>query len=169
MKKVLLLGLILAICILAMPQGALAADPVPVIINAQYGSSFVTTFNAYTYAGEGSEWPWVLGVGDNTNKIQFELNTLDDWTVTGSDTSGSSEKGFMKGSEHFLTSAFQVYSESEGNLVTFESDNQEIKAGAASTADQDWLADIHQTVVDTDYASSTPYTITLTFTCTTSF
>jgi hypothetical protein len=63
MKKLLLIGLVLAICILAMPQGVSAAldTPKTVEVNAQLEST--SSFNAAGLWGEG--FVWQLSRGNN--------------------------------------------------------------------------------------------------------
>jgi len=165
MKKVLLILFVLAICVLAFPHGVMAdnVQDKPVTIEADYGSEFVTVFDAYL----DPEWStWGLGTGDNgvTDAIFFELKTLYDWTVTG-DASASS--GLMVGSEHSLKNLFLVDSPIYG-YMGFASE-QIFNYGGSSTEDQDWTSSVSQFVATDDYASSTPYAITITFTCTTSF
>jgi len=168
MKKLLLIGFVLAILLLAFPQGVLAAAPKAVEVNASYGIASVTTFDAHLW--DTMPTPWGLSVGDNTgNYMQFHLSTMDDWSVTGSDTSGSATTGYMVGSEHSLKTPFQIYSTFNGGFRDFTTPGLKIKEGASSTANQDWQEAIQQTVTNTDYASSTLYKIVLTFTCATDF
>ena len=165
MKKVLLILFVLAICVLAFPHGVMAdnVQDKPVTIEADYGSEFVTVFDAYL----DPEFPaWTLGEGANgrTDAIFFELNTLDDWIVTGD---ASATSGKMVGSEHPLKNLFLVDSPLYGPMG-FASELK-FNEGKSSTSDQDWKSDVSQVVAPDDYASSTPYAITITFTCSTTF
>jgi hypothetical protein len=170
MKKVLLIGFVLAILLLAFPQGVMAAAPVPVIVSATYTSTTV-----FTAATNATAFPWTLTVGPNSNPyaLEFGLETLDKWTVTGEDTSLNRgtiahHDGCMTGSVAHLISYFEM--DAGSGYSTFATPLV-IKAGNANSIphSQDWKADIRQYVLNTDYASSNGYEITLTFTCATSF
>jgi len=165
MKKLLLLGFVLAICILAMPQGVLAIDQ-PVTVNAVYYSAttFVVTNNVGT---------WTLAVdGSNTNPagLSFDIKTLDDWSVSASAGNG----GYMTGSNGDLKSRFEMDLRTTPALGFQRLDLATPKvanSGGPSSVVQHWTSNLYQPVLFNDYgsASATGYAITLTFTSTTDF
>ena len=163
MKKLLLLGFVLAICILAMPQGVLAIDQ-PVTVNAVYYSAttFVVTNNVGT---------WTLAVdGSNTNPagLSFDIKTLDDWSVMAS----ASNEGFMTGSNGDLKSLFQMDLRTTPALGFERLDlatSKVANSGGPSSEVQTWNSKLYQPVLYNDYGSGTGYTITITFVSTTDF
>jgi hypothetical protein len=175
MKRVLLIGFILAICILAMPQGVLAADyPKTIPVDAQYG--LATDFTV-TPASTSGVWNWNLQSGapfyDNhwTQALLFSVTTSYDWSVAVADTSslgsGRHVYGFMEGNMHNLLYPFEMTLNAGRGAIK---DSSNVKDnGHPSFSAQTWYADFWQPVADNDYGSTTGYAITLTFTCTSEF
>jgi hypothetical protein len=91
MKKVLLLGLILAICMLAFPQGVMAAtDYANVIANIPDFSEVTATFNAPSGG-------WILARNaDNSlsNAITVTVNSTSPWSLVAADKTNT-PKGYM--------------------------------------------------------------------------
>jgi hypothetical protein len=175
MKKLLLIGLILAILLLAFPQGVMAA-PVnqPVIVNAQYTTSQLT----FTANPVASKFPWTLirsdvtGYNDNLNSdaLVFTVDSNGPWTVVAADTS-TAHKGHMieagTAGSHWLNQLFQIrdtatYTLDGATAVQIQTGNP-VDVGFTKSIAQPLL------VADHDFASSAGYTITVTFTCSNGF
>jgi hypothetical protein len=175
MKKLLLILFVLAILLLAFPQGVMA-DPVnqPVIVNAQYTTAQLT-FTANTVE---SKFPWTLvrsdvsGYNDNlnTDALVFTVDSNSPWTVVAADTS-TAHKGHMieagTAGSHFLASLFQIrdtntYTLDGASPVQIQTGNP-VDVGFTKSIAQPLLVESH------DFASSAGYTITVTFTCSNGF
>jgi hypothetical protein len=181
MKRVLLIGFILAICILAMPQGVLATPPGdtnPVVINALYGTGSVTDFTATLDAPSGG-WVWNLQVGTDPTlnqkdrAIHFKVNSLaPTWAITARDSMAvptapyAGTKGHMHGDVGDLQNAFQITTNDRtGGWHDLLVDGLAIKSGGALNADQPWDESLRQLVTTTDLASHGGYHTQITFTC----
>jgi len=95
MKKVLLIGLILAICILAMPQGVMAAlgDSAPATVTGNFAS--IAILKAQFNPGSPA---WALSRGSNnplTGGINVSVDCNQPWQVNAADTDAAPDKGFM--------------------------------------------------------------------------
>jgi hypothetical protein len=165
MKKVLLIGFVLAICILAFPHGVLAIDQPPaVIIDATYGADSVSSLDVNL----APEFLWDLKVNDQNEKLaalEFEVNSLAKWDVTATDTYGGPYKGFLRGSVGPLITEYQMtVNEGAGGYQNLLTDGLIVKQGAASTSPQPWTESLRQWVGPTDLASSSGYHTEITFT-----
>jgi hypothetical protein len=172
MKRVLLIGFILAICILAMPQGVLAAPAAqPVTINAAYGSA--TTFSVYTDSGTGTTLNMGTLVANQDNivdpALHFNVKSQSTWTVTGRDTSGHAYVGYMTGTQGHLIDALQMTTKEDANWHDFTGASLTVNHGIPSASAVPWTTALNQRVEDTDYGSTTPFAIQLTFDCATTF
>jgi hypothetical protein len=173
MKRVLLIGFILAICILAMPQGVLAIDR-PVTVNAVY-----TTATTFTVTGAITSGVYDMGIltvsnNEKTDALLFTVNSLTDWTVTGLDTTVPTiKRGYMQGSytdpAKSLQNSFEVTIPAGGWWNFVSTTPLAINSGGPKSSDQTWLSSIRQIVTTTDYGSSSGYHIQTTYTCTAGF
>ena len=166
MKKVLLILFVLAILLLAFPQGVLAATfpSNDVVINAEFGTA--TSFNAQKSTTAFPD-TWGLKPGENNQVdegINFFLTTQSNgWSVTAE----SANNGFMTGGLQNLQSPFLVYSTTAGNYVA-PTGGVQIKGGDALNTNQDWNANIRQPVALNDIGADL-WTITIVFTCSAGF
>ena len=167
MKKLLLIVFVLAICILAFPQGVLAAafTADPVTINAVYGTA--TDFNAVRNPAFTS---WTLTEAASPNQVDNAIMfTLTTQSPTWSVTAASDNSGFMHGDQGVnLNSAFFMYADDVPGFVIPTADVL-IKHGSSSNANQNWNAAVRQPIIAADPGSSTPWHITITFTCSAGF
>jgi hypothetical protein len=183
MKRVLLIGIILAILILAMPQGVLAVGPnapLPVVVNAQYGATSATTFDAVLHTVSGV-WTWDLvtpSASDNLKSpaIDFTVNSLAIWDVTAYDsyaTPAGRQKGFLHGDLGDLQNPVQMTSGGGvtwNTLTTYTSGSPlTVYSGASKTSAQTWSENLKQPVTATDLASHSGYHTQITYTCVASF
>ena len=165
MKKVLLILFVLAILLLAFPQGVLAATfpSNDVVINAEFGTA--TSFDAQKNA-TAFPTPWVLTPGENNQVdegINFFLTTQSNgWSVTAE----SANNGFMTGGLQNLQSPFLVYSTTGGYVAP--TGGAPIKDGDALNTAQDFSANIRQPVALNDVGAAL-WTITIVFTCSAGF
>jgi hypothetical protein len=172
MKRVLLLGFILAICILAFPQGVLAAPTAqPVIINANYGTE--TSFSVSTDGGTGTtlNMGTLIAGQDNTidPALYFNVKSQSIWTVTGRDSTAQGKDGYMKGSQGFLNNALKMTTKEDANWHDFTGTSLTVNHGTPSASAVPWTTALNQHVDDSDFGSSTPFGIQLTFDCSTTF
>ena len=174
MKKLLLIVFVLAILLLAFPQGVMAA-PVPdaVTVNAVYENAQLT-FTADTVA---SKFPWTLirddmsGYNSNLNSgaLTFTVDSRSPWTVTAEDTKTATlHKGHMIESgtsgSHWLAQRFQI----RDTTNTYYLDGASaIQIQTGNPTDVAFTKDIAQPLLaaDHDYAVSGGYEIIVTFTC----
>jgi hypothetical protein len=159
MKKVLLIGFILAILLFAFPQGVMAADiPKSVTIDATYGN-IPTTF---TVDNNVQNWALAVGTTPYDTALTFHVTTLDNWQVTAAAT----DSGKMRGSVGVLQTELAVNTPASGwtNFLTALQNS-----GTAKSTEQSWSQDLAQTVTTTDFGSTSGYHITITFTCSTTF
>ena len=159
MKRVLLLGIVLAILILAMPQGVLASDiPGDVVVSADYaGSELIFVPNTI------SSFSWELFEADADDNLypgalEFDVDSTLDWDVFVKDAKTSDTGKMVSGSYH--CTPFEI--EDTDGLTALTGSDQLIEKGAP--VDEYFTKDIAQPVGQSDY-SATGYQVTLTFTC----
>jgi hypothetical protein len=173
MKKLLLIGLILAICVLAFPQGVMALDD-SVTVNANLPLQ-TFAFDASINTGVGPTWPWVLQPSTaNTNPGAINLTVVSSrqWDIAAWDANGNTAPriaGHMFGDGHTLTNAFEIQmGGTNGNLgslgpiTTFATPGNPILSGNPLVGSQSDYANIMQTTVAGDFGSPN-YAITLWF------
>jgi hypothetical protein len=157
MKKLLLFGLILAILILAMPQGVLA-----------FGTSATVNANiegVMTCDANSNVNPWAL-VRNNVNSvndgISYNVTSTTDWTMTAADITNPLT-GHMRDStvSKNLINPFGIEKET-GGQASLETAVQ-VKSGTPITKTK-FDANINQTVDYADY-SGNAYQIQIQFTC----
>ena len=181
MKRILLFGMILAICILAMPQGVLATVITPggVVVDAKYaGSALTFTADKYVTGHTGVQassppafptWPWALSENAaaatapfnlQANALHFTVDSTLNWDVSASGT----DNGYMRSTaaKPLLDNPFQIKNEG-GSWVATPNNGAAIEDGVP--ADTEFWKDIDQKVVQADYSAGA-YSITETFTCT---
>jgi hypothetical protein len=186
MKKLLLLGLILAILILAMPQGVSAATaPANPVVNANIAHTLVFT--------APSPAAWVLdrgtvatdnylsSTGSGTAPIVMTVDSANGWGVTAVDANILTGAGHMVPVTPFtpaeagpLVNALQVMTAGPvgptGTYTALPTASPftpvTIRTGVSGVTT--WNEDLKQTVALTDYSLTTggPYRMTITFTCT---
>jgi hypothetical protein len=179
MKRVLLIGFILAVCILAMPQGVMAVAPgtgVPVVVNALYDQQ--TDFTAALDNPSGG-WVWNLvvntlpGDNDKPNAIHFSVSSLYGWSVSGVDSYATGTRGHMQGDQGQLQNPYQMtVNGGAGGYVDFTGTPGVpvvVKSGGSLNVPQPWDESLRQVVLSNDLASHTGYHTQLTFTCSAPF
>jgi hypothetical protein len=159
MKKVLLIGLILAICILAFPQGVMAASD-----NAEV----IATIESVSEVHASFVGGWVLERGaDNSfdNAILVTVDSTSPWGLTASDEkSVEDHKGYMVGSDGSpLATAFEFNGAGLAAPQTLFPAGQ---AGQEENTESPYPYGIDQDVTEDDNSALAPYTITVTFTLT---
>jgi len=168
MKKVLLIGLILAILLLAFPQGVMAIDKTdPVTVNAAYAGGDLV-FTADTVA---AKFPWNLAeVGENlgnknTDALVFTVDSPLIWHIDATDAATvPATEGYMVSTTnplHSLANYFKIAN--EGGTMIDLSISKEIENGVPSD-NAAFYKTIDQAVVQSDFAMES-YSITITFTC----
>jgi hypothetical protein len=173
MKRVLLLGIILAICILAMPQGVLAEDTRTATVDA----SIATYLELFTVDNPAA---WELTSGTQSSgydniysatsdgsvkPISIMVETNKAWDVTASDvTHPVASTGHMVSGDFILRAPMQIQQEVLTNYASLESpvliadgDNTEIGV-------KTFERDLAQRVYSDDTPAS--YSIVITFTAT---
>jgi hypothetical protein len=175
MKKLLFIGLILAICILAMPQGVMAAQTNtadPVIVNAEYLAAPLG-FTA-GLATEGFVWDLIKADEGGANlrsgedaPLTFTVNSAGTWTVTVTDSDLYADSdGYLYSPTamvHTLANSFKIANDGDTGMIDIIGGDVTIQTG--SPEDTAFNKAIDQAVVQADYAAD-DYSITLTFTCT---
>ena len=184
MKKLLLIGLILAICILAMPQGVSAATASP-IVNANIVHTLV--FTAPSPAawvldrGTGATDNYLSSTGSGTAPIAMSVDSANGWGVTAVDANTGANAGHMVPVSPFtptaagpLVNVLQVLTVGPvgptGTYTALPTASPftpvSIKTGTSGVTT--WNEDLKQTVALADYALTTggPYRMTITLTCT---
>jgi hypothetical protein len=180
MKRVLLIGIVLAICILAMPQGVLATTLTGknVNVDAKYAGADITCTPAST-VGSGSSSTWVLTKANNPNLktggITVGLETTRSYTITAYDSKGLTNEGKMTATDgagaHVLANAFQMQMGGTGGVLGAAADIIETTPGtpklfvSGPPSKPTLSSSIWQNIADTDWSSATPYSITIVFTC----
>jgi len=162
MKKVLLIGLILAILLLAFPQGVMAVD-------SDFDTALVTAniddVCAVTADYVGGTWNLARDSADanlNDNAISVTVDSTSPFDLMAEDKAGTANDGFMVSGTTPLKTGFVLEGFAAGALaseVTVINDH-----GPQDAADVDpFLYDIAQQVTNDD-DSSLEYKITVTFT-----
>ncbi len=171
MKKLLLIVFVLAICILAFPQGVLA-DPAPVsrIITATYGSE--TTFNVDLVSPSGG-WDWELVANDAddnevTNALDFFVTSQSEWDVYAYGDYGT-PVGYMWGSQGHLIAPLVITYGNKAGWGDLTTGSLLIRGEDPSADEVNWQESINQPVADNDKGSSTPFTTTVRFECVAAF
>jgi hypothetical protein len=183
MKKLLLIGLILAICILAMPQGVLAATATPVV-NANIAHTLVFTAPSPTQ--------WILGRGaaatinllsdtaNGADPIPIGVDSANKWDLKAIDANAGGieghqahmipTSGFVPTYALPLENALEVQTGGWGGTPTFtalpESGNAPVIIRSAQPSGVvSFTEDLKQTVALADYVLTTgTYQMTITFT-----
>jgi hypothetical protein len=178
MKKVLLIGLILAICILAFPQGVMAAETGNdnVIVTASFTG---TALQFDAFQDPGFTWALVESAAGiippngnlKVNGMNFTVDSRADYTVTAVDSKGTDRGHMTNGGSgagyHFLANPFLI--EGTSTMVNLEgTGTTPVTIQAGTPALTNFKKDIDQAVVQSDYAAPS-YAITVTFTCTNSW
>jgi hypothetical protein len=176
MKRILLIGFILAICILAMPQGVLAAQQSSnVPISALYaGSPLAFQAALSTDSGANSVNPWQLVRGtDNgrTNALVFTVSDSEAWTVTATGSNGGYFAG-VTNSAHSLINPFWMEFSPNGvrdgaqhNIIG----GPAVLNGGPIPDGSVYYSNVWQRVTDADFGDAGGYTLTITFTATSPF
>ena len=184
MKKLLLIGLILAIFILAMPQGVLALDKSPEVnANIQHGLVFTAPSPPGT---------WILGrtavatvnllsdASNGADPIQIDVDSANKWELKAIDQNNGGTAGYQA---HMiptadkvptyavpLVNALEVQTGGWGGTPTFtalpESGNTPVTIKSAQTSGvYSFTEDLKQTVGISDYVlTAGTYQMTITFT-----
>jgi|WetSurMetagenome_2_1015567.scaffolds.fasta_scaffold110923_2 hypothetical protein len=165
MKKLLFFGLILAICILAMPQGVLAATSAPTVpIEATYLGTPLS-FVAEKDLTESGSWSWPLSVNNHNLKspaLRFIVGTSSEWDVVATATDG----GFMRGSLGLLKQPIEMEVNNDNAAHAIGSGLTVLNGYGPVASGTHYYSDLWQQVNDDDYGAASGYAITLTFTCT---
>jgi hypothetical protein len=175
MKKVLLILFVLAICMLAFPQGVMAADPIspdPVLIEATYEGSELD-FNVDLAPTEG----WLLSVAGNGNDnnwpdaLTFTVSASHAWSVSADDIKADTDanEGFMMGDEGPLTTPIWMEINQGGSPNSIVSRPNVLEGYGPIPPDTIYTSDLWQRVLDSDFGSLNPFAITIRFTCTSAF
>jgi hypothetical protein len=172
MKKVLLILFVLAICVLAFPQGVMAETTLPaqnVPIDATYGGSELA-FLADLDLGDG----WVLSAGsDNVapDALTFTVSSSHAWSVSADDIKSNSDpnEGFMIGDEGPFTTPIWMEFNQDGTQHNIIARPNVLSGYGPIAPDTVYTSDLWQRVLDSDFGSTNPYTITIAFTCTSPF
>jgi hypothetical protein len=179
MKRVLLIGIILAILILSMPQGVLADTKTsPVTVNANIIN--VLDFTA-SNGGTSAGWAMTRGTTNTmSNGVNFIVKSSAPWTITVLESTAPAapvpaNNGFMKESDgtvyttpngRFLATAFEIQ-RNNGNYQNLNVGSQLPVAGDVAN-DYNFNKGLQQAVALTDTelpAAAKHYAIGLTFTC----
>ena len=180
MKKVLLIGLILAICILAMPQGVLAATATPVV-NANIAHTLVFTAPSPSLwtLGRGatatdnllSSGPGAIPIGvDTANKWELKAIDANAGGIEGHQAHMIPTSGFVPTYALPLENALEVQTGGWGGTPTFtalpESGNAPVIIRSAQPSGVvSFTEDLKQTVGISDYVlTAGTYQMTITFT-----
>jgi len=181
MKKVLLIGLILAICILAMPQGVMALQSTKnatVNANVVQALTFTATRNAYP---SGLEWALTSGT-DNLYPaaVRFQVVSTSAWTVVAWDNEASGRPGHMvewttapAWGPRNISAAFRIRGDVGPTL-----NNIPVVSGSAVQVDHDIKGTFDRSVtgfgqvvntVDDERLATGSYRIVVTFLCANTF
>jgi len=165
MKKVLLIGFILAILLLAFPQGVMAVDDATAVVNAdlaQVALNFKVTEPTTT-------WNLVRGANDlgsadpSLADIKIEVDTSNYWTVSAEDTTTAHKGHLISTSGEFLANPLMIETTNADTTGTSLAAKVDVGSGnPGSYTDTIFYRNLHQLVETTDKARS-DYTITLTF------
>jgi hypothetical protein len=161
MKKLLLIGMILAILILAMPQGVMAADD-DAVVTATVAD--VSVVNVAPVAA----WELDRGTANlNTDAISVTVDSTSPWGLTVQDTK-ETNAGFMVGNDDPKTpldAGFVFEGFEPGTLNAEQTLFDPGQIPQVENTESPYLYDIDQDVSNEDDSSLT-YQITLTFTLT---
>jgi len=162
MKKVLLLGFILAILLLAFPQGVMAAGDPTAEVTASIQS--IADLNA-AFSGT-----WVLqrlapGLTPNlnANNITVTVDCNNDWDVSVTDDK-STNKGYMTSASKKLTDPFYVEVGDGKNAFNTLTGSSWITESGSSQPITTYHYDVYQQVENGDDAAEGSYAITVTYT-----
>ncbi len=184
MRKILLLGFILAILLLAFPQGVLADVQSPVV-NANIVHTLV--FTAPSPAawvldrGTAATDNYLSSAGSGTAPIAMSVDSANGWGVTAVDANTGTGAGHLVPVSPFtpvaagpLAAALQVMTAGPvgptGTYTPLPTASPftpvPIRTGISGVTT--WSEDLKQSVALSDYAltSGGPYRMTITFTCT---
>jgi hypothetical protein len=177
MKRVLLIGIILAILILAMPQGVSAATSSGGAAQAAEVTATIADYITLVVTGPASTW--MLNFDNNpvqcdsdakcnqlNNAITFAISSNDGWTLSAvGDNSGNI--GFLKTSESpflSLVNRLKIGPNPTAAYVTVET-TKTLQTGTLGVTPP-FTKNLQQTLAITDDATRT-YHLTLTFDATT--
>jgi hypothetical protein len=163
MKKVLLIGLILAICILAMPQGVMAAlgDSAPATVTGNFAS--IAILKAQFNPGSPA---WALSRGSNnplTGGINVSVDCNQPWQVNAADTDAAPDKGFMTSGANRLATPFNLSISVDAAWHNLVGGPVQVATGFSQVY-TNYDYNIRQEVTNADKAGS--YTIIVTYTLT---
>jgi hypothetical protein len=167
MKKVLLLGMILVICVLAFPQGVMAAlgDSAPAIVTGSFSSIAIIKAQFNPLGVPAGATPWALSranMNPLTGGINVSVDCNQPWQVNAADTK-SSDKGFMTSTANRLINPFNVSVSGDTNWHNLMGGNVLVVTGQSQTY-QNYNYNIQQQVTNDDKAGD--YAITVTYTLT---
>lgn len=166
MRKLLLIGLVIAVCMLAFPQGVMAAS-VPITVNANLGN-----YIEFTAAGPSVDWELnYLNVPDpfvNTlsNAISFYGESNVPWRVTveGDHNGKFTDPG--SGASFSLTNPLKISNDDIGEVYVDTYPGTTIATGNAGSFSE-MSRNLQQTLTAADLPSNN-YSIILTIDCTAS-
>jgi len=162
MKKVLLIGLILAILLLAFPQGVSAAvDSAEVAATMEPVSEVIATF--------AGGWNLERGTANLfANAISVTVDSNSPWGLTAQDLKAANP-GFMVGSDPALTplkTGFKFHTYGAGVIKDSQTLYGAGQAGQVKNTATPYTYNVDQDVLFNDNSAFDPYTITITFTLT---
>ena len=171
MKKVILIGLILAILLLAFPQGVMAATDTAAV------SATIADYIFLDVTGPTSAWPLEFTHVTNecdavpecnqlTNAISFAINTNDAWFLTAKQDSTGQVGRLLSGST-YLTNPLYIGPNTANNYVTVVSADQLLESGTTVGVITPFTKNLRQTLAIGDQSALGTYSITLTFDATT--
>ena len=174
MKRILLLGIILAILILAMPQGVLAlSDAKTAIVNANVVQAL--TFSV-TPAGALTDWQLTSGTtNDQADAVTFHVISTAGWDVKAADATTSGHPGHLvqwdgstyPASAKFIAAAMKIGQLPAAGMADLSaSASPTLATHGAGTWDTD-TTDLSQAVnlVGDERLQTNNYRIVITFTC----
>jgi hypothetical protein len=182
MKRVLLLGIILAIFILAMPQGVSASTLTPqnVIVNAGYAGADLKCTPATTIGTGSGQSVWTLTKALNPNQktgaLTFDIESTRAYTITAQDQKAPTNEGYMTvsdGGTRVLANTFDMQMGGVNNVMGSRANI--IRTGTPPSSPKLVVggppvktilsSDVWQPIADSDWSSTSPYSITVVFTC----
>ena len=166
MKKVLLIGFILVILLLAFPQGVSAFDAEPVTVTAnvqQVMQCTASTPDAQTFA---------RGTNFVNDIFTLTVTSTNNWDLTADDAKSGTDTGHMVPVTPFtpadasaLVNPFGIETATEAVTKAVSGDPFSIDMGLGNKAGI--ARGLNQTIADTDwFLTAGSYQITITFTCT---
>jgi len=169
MKKVLLILFVLAICVLAMPQGVMAATDIkPAVVNANV-TAIALDFKVTNPTCGNPAGVWQLQRGLNTlsalTGIKTEVNSSRAWQISAVGLASDHTGSLMSQANHgnFLQ-ALTILQESTNSYVIL-SGTPVVQTGPPGNLVQNLrYTNLQQSVADLDKAL-TDYQITITMTC----